>query len=125
MHGKAQLPQKIKISSLQTPKAQRIRAARAFCPFQLIRNFAARRGGFECGNELFFIFSDGRPVYPRHVRTTLRVLLAALDLNPMLYNTQSFREGRAVDMYKAQMQISAIKEARQWKSSAVYRYLKT
>ena len=100
-HSKESLPQKIRISALDSVRACQIAKRRFFCPFKLIRNYAAVRGGFNTDVEPFFIFSDGVRLLPRHVRSVLRTMLSALNLDPMLYNTHSLRAGRSCDMFKA------------------------
>ena len=66
-------------------------------------------GGFPSDNEQFFIFSDGSPVLPTHVRDTLRKLLKAVNLEPLLYNTHSLRSGRSCDLIKLGYPIEHVK----------------
>ena len=95
-----------------------------FCPFKLMRQFMVCRGGYEDNQEPLFVFSDGTPISPDHVRKVLRDLLKRLNLDPLLYDTTSLRSGQAVDMYKMGYSISEIKAKGRWKSNAVYCYLK-
>ena len=81
------------------------------------------RGGYSEDCEQFFIFSDGSAVNPTHIRETLRDMLTKLNLNPMLYDTHSFRIGKACDMLKANYTITEIKQRGRWASNAVYKYL--
>ena len=47
-----------------------------------------------------------------------------VDLNPLQYDTHSFRIGRATDLSKGGRSLSKIKRAGRWKSNAVYNYLR-
>ena len=64
------------------------------------------------------------PVRPAHVRSILRRILKTINLNYRLYDTHSFRMGRATDLRKAGFSIEDIKELGRWRSNAVYKYLK-
>ena len=75
-------------------------------------------------NEPFFIFKDGSNIKHSHVRLTLRKLLNNININSSLYNTSSFRSGRAVDLLHYGYTIEQIQRAGRWKFNAVYRYLK-
>ena len=122
-HGKNNLPQKIKITALPG-KEHFLGRTRMFCPFDLVRQYAAIRGPVDDDTEHFFVFKGKITIMAKHVRTTLRSLLSQLNLDPLLYNTQSFRGGRACDMLKSQMSIEVIKSAGRWQSNAIYKYLK-
>ena len=82
------------------------------------------RGDYVEDDEQFFIFSDGNPVQPCHLRNMLRLLLNRLGLNSTLYDVHSFRAGRTVDLYKLGYSIEKIKVMGRWRSNAVYKYLK-
>ena len=77
----------------------------------------------EDDNQLF-VFSDGTPIKPCHVRSLLRTLLNDLNLNSLLYDVHSFRIGRTCDLEKFGYSVDQIKSMGRWKSNAVYRYLK-
>ena len=66
-HGKNNLPQEIKITSMTKQAYQNNCKRRLFCPFQAIREFTAYRGCYENDNEQFFIFRGGMPVRPVHM----------------------------------------------------------
>ena len=120
-HSKANYPQQIKITSnnsLPKPIAY-------FCPFATVRDYLkVRRPGFLMEQENLFIFSDGSPVVPHHVRLVLKSCLSQLNLDSNLYNTMSFRSGRASDLLKAGVLVDRIKHLGRWRSNAVYKYLK-
>ena len=125
-HGKESLPQKIVISSLaETPFTGRINySTRFFCPFSVLRRYFHCRDGFDYDNEHFFVFKDRLQILPRHVRLTLRQILQLLGLDPLAYNTHSFRIGRSCDMFKSGVDLEYIKAVGRWRSIAVYKYLK-
>ena len=121
-HGKNSLPQKIKITAVSDSFEM---SNLYFCPFKLTRQYVAIRGTFDSDDEHFFLFNRKIVIQPANVRAVLCSLLADLNLNPLLYNTQSFRAGRVVDMLKSGLySLEEIKVAGRWKSSIVYQYLK-
>ena len=97
-HGKDRKPQHVKISASAkyTPTSQ----LRHFCPFQLSREYLELRGNYMQDDDFYFMFRDRQPVKSTHVQKMLRKALAALGLNPLLYNTHSFCSGWAVDLLK-------------------------
>ena len=120
-HGRESWPQKIKIKASSSP----LQIEKFFCPFELMRSYLKVRGGFEEDTEQFFIFKDRSPVKPEHVRTVLRDLLKTLGLQASLYNTHSFRIGKATEMLAAKFRISDIMRAGHWRTpSTVLKYLK-
>ena len=119
-HGRDSFPQKIKIESSQS----RVRNS-FFCPFQLLRSYLQERDGYEIETENFFVFRDRSPVQPEHVRTTLRTALTNLGLKAELYNTHSFRIGKATEMMSANYKISEIMRAGRWRSTrSLMKYFK-
>ena len=83
------------------------------------------RGGYIEEKEAFFIFRDGSNVKSDQVRRTLRKILHRLNLDPKLYDTHSFRIGRALDLlYKFQFSIARIRHIGRWKSNVVFKYLR-
>ena len=62
---------------------------------------------------------------PKHVRWTLKRLLRRLKLNDKLYNTHSFRIGRATDLKKTGTPVDDIKMLGRWRSNAVFKYIKS
>ena len=84
-HLPGQTPQQIKISANQQYDSNSL-----FCPFKSTREYLTMRGNYSSEEEPFFIFSDGSPVKPDNFRSIMRELIKKLNLNPLLYNTQSF-----------------------------------
>ena len=117
-HGRDTLPQQIKIW------ADTDTASYKYCPFEVTNEFTRSRGGYRSNSEPFFVFQDGTPVKPRHVRAVLRAILKKLGLNQKLYNTHSFRIGRASDLMKSGMSVDYIKHVGRWKSNAVFKYIR-
>ena len=118
-HGHESAPQEIKINEVAN-----MRSAQHFCPFILTRNFIHVKGNYNSNSEPFFIFRDGEPVRPEHMRSTLRKLLTSLNLNASLYGTHSLCIGRTVQLFKMGLSIETIKKIGRWRSNAVYKYLK-
>ena len=101
-HGKGSYPQKIKIQAFQT------RSNSFFCPFKILREYLEARGDYENEMEDFFIFKDRATVQAENVRSILRKALKNLGLRADLYNTHSFRIGKAMEMMAANYKISEI-----------------
>ena len=123
-HSKADRPQKIKIESASTDRAVGKFANRIFCPVELIREYLNLRGPYQDESEQFFVFSDGSPLKPCHFRDLLKKLLRNLDLDPDLYDTHSFRIGRATDLLKLGYSVESIQKMGRWSSDAVFDYLR-
>ena len=122
-HGKESKVQEIKISALSNYDC--LRAKRHFCPFELLRQYGRFHGGYAYDDDLFFIFRDGTPVTPVHVRSLLHKLLEILNLDSSMYNTHSWRIGRASDLFQInKFSISQIQQAGRWHSNVVFKYLK-
>ena len=120
-HGIHMNPQKIKITAL----GDRLeRPMGLICPFKAIRDYLSIRGAYDNDDENFFIFNGKEAVKASNVREVLKSCLKALNLDPVLYNTQSWRIGRASDLLlKHHWTVDRIKSAGRWKSNAVFRYL--
>ena len=116
---KSNNPKKITISECEKVGRKR----RFFCPFKAIRDFIMIQGCYVSDNENF-VLENRLPVKPIMVRNLLRKLILHLNLNPKLYDCQSFRIGHAVDLEKFGVSVEEIKRLGCWKSNAVYRYLK-
>ena len=135
-HGLHSAPQKIRIvgnkaievqnSNNYTSRYQMKKHQLAkFCPVEWTRKFIELRAHISNTNENFFILSDGSNLKPEMLRNMLRDIIQTFDLESHLYDTHSFRIGRATDLYKSGSSIETIKEIGRWKSNAVYKYLKT
>ena len=126
-HGRNNKPQKITIeATTEYAKMKRRKLAnntKIFCPFTLAQEYMDLRGGYDTDDEQFFVFLDGTPLTAKMLRTCLRFLLNKLALDGRLYDTHSFRKGRASDMLKEGYTIEQIKKCGRWKSNAVYKYL--
>ena len=97
MHDQANAPQKIRISALDGTYDFGVR--RIFCPFTIVRTYAISRGGFDSDDEPFMIYKDKKSQPSMDVvRSLLRELLSALNLEAAYYDTHSFRIGRLVDV---------------------------
>ena len=95
-----------------------------FCPVWWTQQYIKNRPPIRNENEQLFIFQDGSNIQNTHLRNLLRSILNDLQLDPTLYDTHSFRIGRATDLFKFGTNIDKIKELGRWKSNAVYKYLR-
>ena len=90
----------------------------------ILDDYMESRRGYDKPTEPFFVFNDGSHVKPCHVRSVLRNALRLIGLNPELYNTHSFRIGRATDLIKMGFTIDQVKLVSRWRSNAVYKYIR-
>ena len=119
-HGKYSRLQKVKLTGVDTHFKQNTN----FCPFKLTRRYLTLRGGFLTNEEPFFLLKDRSNITAEMVWTTLRQLLININLDPNFYNCHSFRIRRASDLfYKYHYTLDEVKEAGQWRSNAVFKYL--
>ena len=134
-HGLNTLPQKIKIfgkqsievvDSIRHKNSYKIKSKDLgrFCPYEWTKKFIQMRKPITDQAENFYIFSDGSNVQPHHLRNLLRESLHSMNLDSSLYDTHSFRIGRATDLFKAGVNVEDIKQLGRWKSNAVYKYLR-
>ena len=133
-HDNSMIPQKIKIHGFNTleitandkSECYTIKDKRKhhFCPVDWIVKFTDMRSPIVVDSENLFVFRDGRQLEPHHLRKLLRETLRGFDLDPTLYDTHSFRIGRATDLFKSGVPVDTIKHLGRWKSNAVYRYLR-
>ena len=135
-HGKESPPQKIKIlgnKTLEITDSKKLVKTHTikkkdlgrFCPVEWTLKYIQMRPQITDLDEQFFILSDGTPLPPNFMRTLLRDTIKSFTLDPLLYDTHSFRIGRATDLFKAGVDVEDIKLLGRWKSNAVYKYLKT
>ena len=120
-HGRGHIPQKIKVWADAMNKNKKLYD---FPPFKILNEYMQMRGGYLHDDEPLFIFQDRSPVTPTHVRRMLRKALNNLGLNPKLYNTHSFRSGRASDLTKFGYTLDQVKQVGRWRSNAVYHYIR-
>ena len=132
-HGPESLPQKIKICNKNqlevidkdTNTAIQVTSHKPrnqhFCPVFWICKYLNMRPHIRNNNEQFLIFKDGSPVQPNHLRKLLKnIIKNELNLDESLYDTHSFRIGRATDLFKDGTDVERIKKLGRWKSNAVY-----
>ena len=120
-HGRDTAPQRIKIAATRSSGSY----SNAYCPFDITHKYMAfRGGGYVTDNDKFIVLPDGQPISPQQVRKVLRQTLKAVGLDNTLYDTHSFRIGRATDLSKKGVTLEKIKRIGRWKSNAVYRYLR-
>ena len=80
------------------------------CPFQIFKNYLAKRGPAHSRTEQFFVFSDGSRVKDYHMRNTLSKILHVAKFNHTAYSTHSFRIGRSCDFLKMGISVETIKK---------------
>ena len=123
-HSRSNYLQQIKITSEIKPNRSDSKDDTVvFCPFRVLQNYLCLRGGYRTENDNFFVFSDGFPVKPAHVRTVLRKCIKNLNLNHTLYKGHSLRIGCSCDLLKAGLTVEQIKQIGRWKSNMIYKYL--
>ena len=133
-HGLNTSPQQIKILSKGTLEVRdeeelthvhsTRRTTGKFCPVEWCKSYIEMRQPIVDVDEQFLIFSDGSNVQPCHLRKILREILYSLDLDAKIYDTHSFRIGKATDLFKVGVTVEQIKQLGRWKSNAVYKYLR-
>ena len=120
-HSKANRPQKIKITKDKNAQATGVLN---FCPFNLLKNYVLIREHFyDSEQDPFFVFSDGSPVYPKHIRAVLKLLLDRLGLDSSCYGVHSLRIGRASELIKYH-DLEFVKRAGRWQSNIVFKYIR-
>ena len=114
-HNTASPPQKIRIG----------KEHRKFCPVKILNLYVGLRKKYKNDKDPFLVFSDGStPLKEDNFRSILREMLTNLTLDGKMYNTHSFRIGRATDLLKRGLTVEKIKQIGRWKSNAVYQYFK-
>ena len=123
-HWKDSCPQMVKIASRKETNVPSQNDHIGYCPFALIKRYIAVRPKLLNQSQQFFVFSDGAPVKPRHMRTTLKKLLTISGFDSRLYGTHSLRIRRASDLRKMLLSVETIKKLGRWSSNSVFLYLK-
>ena len=132
-HGKESPPQKIKILSNKYVEVTDSYTSRRnvclqdlgkFCPIDWTNRYIQLRQPIEHTEENFFLLSDGSPLKGNMLRSLLRDIIDDFGPQSNLYDTHSFRIGRATDLFKLKVDIETIKQLGRWKSNSVYKYLK-
>ena len=124
-HGKESKPQKIKISSRAVGSESNLGLnGEVFCPYQLLHQYLACRGGYAMVNEQFFVFSDLSPVAANHFCHTLSLMLKIAGYDYGNYGTHSLHARRSLDLLKYRLSVENIKQLGRWRSNTVFKYLK-
>jgi len=110
-----------KHSQSRPPKAKIHGTSGQHCPVTIMQRYLHHRGK---AKGPLFITKGGRPVSRSLIKEALDQQLQILGYNSLLYNTHSFRIGKATDMAKAGCTATQISLAGRWKSSAYQRYIK-
>ena len=97
-HDEASLPQKVKISGLESDIAKY--KSKHFCPFELVAEYIRIRGDYKSPDEQFFVFKGNIAIRAQTVRAVLARMLQSIGLNTKGYSFQSLRAGRASDLAK-------------------------
>ena len=97
-----------------------------FCPVEWTKRYIHLRGprSLTSNDDPLFRLSDKSPLNSTMLRNLLRQIINELNLEGSLYDTHSFRIGRATDLFKSGVTIDNIKQLGRWKSNAVYKYLR-
>ena len=134
-HGLDSIPQQIKIlgrnaieifqNSTTTSYKSHRHLIGHFCPVEWAIKYIRYRPPIRHVNEQFLIFNDGTNLQAQHLRQLLRnIITNSFQLDGCLYDTHSFRIGRATDLFRAKIPVDQIKNLGRWKSNAVYKYLR-
>ena len=123
-------PQIIKISSIDfdhniTKPVSKKLLGSSYCPFQIMQEYAAVRGGFTSHTEPWFIFKDKSPVTPDHVCSVLKTVLSIAGFDPELYSFISLCSGRAGDLLDFGLSIKTMKAIGRWCSNSIFMYLQS
>ena len=116
-HTLAMKPQKITIRAEQDKNKN-------FCPIIETRKYTSLRKQYDEDDEQFFVYENGSPVLPMEIRKLLKEIMSNMGLDCQLYDTHSFRIGRATDLFNQGFGLEYIKKSGRWKSNAVYKYLR-
>ena len=123
-HDRSNRPQNILIKLDQHDIEEQKKYKYKFHPVKQLDTYSKFRGSYINDDDQFYIFMDGTPLLPDHIRSLLRELIGNLGLNPESYDTHSFRIGRATDLMKRGDDLETVKRMGRWKSNAVYNYLR-
>ena len=125
-HTKGNKPQIIKILSTDVAEKHKKRKFKLSlpCPYKLLRKYSTTRIPFKQDTDSFFVFSDGTPVRPHHLRNCLKQALKSAGFDHKLYSVHSTRLGRAGNLLKLGVSVKTIKKLGRWRSNAVFKYLR-
>ena len=122
-HTKGDKSQIVKIQSIKPNSTELNSRQVQWCPFGLLRKFLEVRQGFVITDEQFFIFRDGTPVTPAHMRCMLQKLLISAGMDTSVYQVHGLRTGKASDLLQKGVSVETIKKLGRWRSNAVFTYL--
>ena len=91
-HTVADLPQKVTILGSEKSKNPLTKYS-AHCPFEILRQYIDAWGSCRMINDPFFIFRNGTPVKPRHLRAVMKRAIADIGLDLSLYDTVCAADG--------------------------------
>ena len=121
MHNKESRPQKVKITALEQGQKRKT----FFCPFHLMQKYLKFRKEIRTReNGQFFVFKDGSPVRPAHLRVVLNTTIKNLGIDHRLYSFHSLRIGKASQLINLGYSVELVKRVGRWKSNAVYKYIR-
>ena len=137
-HNKSNKPQIIKISASKLPQNKKLQHQNSerwklnskstlsciTCPYQLLRNYVAKRKNYKSPTEQFFVFKDRSPVLCSHFNKILKKCLVKAKLNDRLYTSHCFRSGRSSDLLQMGVPIDLIKKLGRWHSNYVCTYFR-
>ena len=92
-----------------------------YCPVLTLLKFISLRG---CKPGKIFLKSNGKWITRDFIASHVKTIVSSLGLNKALYNTHSFRIGRASDLAKKGVPDQVIKKIGRWESSAYTRYIR-
>ena len=122
MHGVESNTQQVKIMSPDSDGFNKRQLF--FSPFKIVRRFFDIRGHYDKIGKIFFVFRDGSQLQAEQVRKSLRLTLNSINLDPNLYDTHSWRIGRASDLLKWGYSLAQIKIWGRWHINVVYWYIR-
>ena len=125
-YHKGNHPQIVKINSIAHENGKKDRKWNYhICPYRLLRLYAERRGIYvNKATDPFFVFADGSPVKPAHLRGMLKRILEESGFDSNLFTVHSFTIGQSNDLLKLGLSVKTIRKLGRWKSNAVFRYLR-
>ena len=122
MHKRNTEPQTVEIKAIGAKECTLPSDLEKYCPYKIIRAYLELRLDNE--DTQFFVYSDDSPVTGDQFRRVMRWVIKDMGLNPLVYDTHSFRIGRATDLQKMGASLVTIKKMGRWRSNSVYKYLK-
>ncbi len=94
---------------------------KCICPVQALAKYLLMRGN---GNGVLFLDSSGVNITRSVVSVKLKEILLRLSLDADLYNTHSFRIGRATDLILSGVSTENVRLIGRWSSDAFRKYIR-